>query len=391
MKILFIIFLFCTASNFSQNYKEVKIFINNPSDINELFSIGMEFDHFAQTKDGAIQTFISFEEFEILKNSRFQYEVLIENWFSYYENLPKLQGNEKENFILESKDNFGVEGFGFGSMGGYYTYAEIVANIDSMYAQFPNIITEKFSIGTSHLGRTIWAMKISDNPNQNENEPQVEYDALIHSREPQSMATLLYFMWYLLENYGSNPEVTYLVNNRELFFVPCFNPDGYEKNRQTNPNGGGMWRKNRRNNSESDGVDLNRNYSFQWGYDNSGSSPTPSSDTYRGPSPFSEPETQAVSNFIINKNIKTSLNMHSYWNAYLYPWGYINQACPDEQIYIEYCTDMTSYNNFVFGTGNQVLGYNSNGSARDWLYGEQTIKNKIFGYTMEIGSSSDGF
>lgn len=66
----------------------------------------------------------------------------------------------------------------------------------------------------------------------------------MHSREPQSMASLMYFMWYLLQNYGTNPEVTSLVNNREMFFVPCINPDGYEYNRQTNPNGGGMWRKN---------------------------------------------------------------------------------------------------------------------------------------------------
>jgi murein tripeptide amidase MpaA len=97
----------------------------------------------------------------------------------------------------------------------------------------------------------------------------------------------MYYMWYLLENYGTDPEATYLVDNREMYFVPCFNPDGYEYNRQTDPNGGGMWRKNRRNNGGSYGVDLNRNFGYMWGYDDLGSSPIPSSETYRGPSAFS--------------------------------------------------------------------------------------------------------
>jgi carboxypeptidase T len=372
-----------------QNYKKVKIFISD-SEIPELVTYGIYPDHYNVTREG-IELFLNEKEFEKLQKSRFSYQVLIEDWYTYYENLPGLTEIEKGSIISESKREFNVDGFGFGSMGGYYTFNEIVANLDSMHAQYPNIISAKIQIGTSHLGRPIWAVKISDNPNVDENEPQVEFDALIHSREPQSMATMMYFMWYMLQNYGVRDDITYLVNNREIFFIPCYNPDGYEKNRTTNPNGGGMWRKNRRNNSESDGVDLNRNYGYMWGYDNAGSSPNPSDETYRGPSAFSEPETQAVSNFIKSKKIKTSMNMHSYQNAYLYPWGYITGSVPDSLIYKEYCADMCSYNGFIFGTGSQVLGYNSNGSARDWLYGEQQQKNKIFGYTMEIGSSSDGF
>lgn len=67
-------------------------------------------------------------------------------------------------------------------MGGYYTYSEIVANLDSMYAQYPNLITQKYSIGSSQQSRTMWAVKISDNPNINENEPAVGFDALVHAR-----------------------------------------------------------------------------------------------------------------------------------------------------------------------------------------------------------------
>ena len=272
-------------------------------------------------------------------------------------------------------------------MGGYYTLAEIEADLDEMFQLYPNLITQKFSIGNSVEGRTIWAVKISDNPNTNENEPAVGFDALVHAREPQSMATQMYFMWYLLENYGTDPEATYLINNREIYCVPCFNPDGYEYNRQTDPNGGGNWRKNRRNNGSCYGIDLNRNFGYQWGYDNQGSSPDPCASTYRGASAFSEPESQAIRDLAIEKNYGTYFNMHTYGGYILYPWGYIDEETPDSLTYREFAALLTSYSGYAYGYGGQLLGYNSNGSVRDWMYGEQTDKNKIYGYTIEIGNA----
>ncbi|BDQ03105.1 M14 family zinc carboxypeptidase [Ignavibacterium sp.] len=381
-----------TISVSAQNYKQVKIYLNDFYNLSKLLELQILDDHFQYEKNNSVVCFISEREFEKLHNSGFNYEILIDDWFEYYKSFAVLSESEKQNFITESKEKFNVDGFGFGSMGGYYTFNEIVAQLDSMYNQFPNIITQKFQIGTSQQGRPIWAVKISDNPNVSENEPKVGYDALIHAREPQSMASMMYFMWYLLQNYGTDSEVTYLVDNREMFFVPCFNPDGYEYNRQTNPNGGGMWRKNRRNNGDgSYGVDLNRNFGYMWGYDNNGSSPTPSSETYRGPFAFSEPESQAIRDFAILNNYKTHFNMHSYQNAFLYPWGYINALTPDSAIYREFASDMSGFNQYVYGNSGQILGYNSNGSVRDWMYGEQITKQKTFGYTVEIGSSSDGF
>ncbi len=386
-----LIILFSFLS-FGQNYKQVKIYLNELGDTKTLIEQGISLDHFSVEKDNSIITFLSDQEFLILQSSGFNYDVLIDNWFEYYNNLPKLTYEEEIAFKEISKSQYGVEGFGFGSMGGFYTFQEAIAQLDSMYLHYPHLITQKFSIGTTIEGRQIWAVKISDNPNVNENEPAVGFDALIHAREPQSMMTLIYFMYYLLENYGSNPEVTYLVNNREIYCVPVFNPDGYEYNRLTNPNGGGMWRKNRRLNSGgSYGVDLNRNFGYKWGYDNSGSSPDPSSDSYRGTAPFSEPEAQAVSQFFASKNIKTHFNMHTYQDAILYPWGYINALTPDSLTYKEFANDMASYNNYVVGNSYQILGYLSNGTVRDWMYGEQTSKGKVYGYTIEIGSSSDGF
>ena len=398
MKILFICLLAFVVTSYPQNYKKIKIFINNEFDLYKAAELSVDLEETLHDKSGNLSLFINETEFSELQQSGLGYEVLIDDWKAYYNSRPILNEQEKAIVKLESEMNYGVSGFKFGSMGGYYIFDEIIADLDTMFQLYPNLITEKYSIGTSHEGRTIWAVKISDNPNISEDEPAVGFDALIHAREPQSMATLMYFMWYLLENYGTDPAVTYLVDNREIYCVPCFNPDGYEYNRQTDPNGGGFWRKNKRDNNNNgtfeesqDGVDMNRNFSYKWGYDNSGSSPNPTSNTYRGPSAFSEPETQAVRDLAILHNYGTHFNMHSYSDAYLYPWGYILQQCPDSLIYREFAGDMTALNGYVYGTSGEILGYQSNGTVRDYMYGEQIEKNKIFGYTLEIGSSSDGF
>ena len=386
MKTIFsIALLFLSVSLFAQNYKQISIPISSPNDFILLSQNGIDLEHSQLSKDNRLSIFVNEDDLNKISLMGFSYIILIDDWNAYYNSLPQLSNQEKENILTESQRDFNIDGFGFGSMGGYYTFAEIAANLDSMYAQYPNLITQKYSIGSSHESRTIWAVKISDNPNINEDEPKVGFDALVHAREPQSMATLMYYMWYLLQNYGTDPEVTYLVNNREIYCVPCFNPDGYEYNRTTNPNGGGMWRKNRRNNSGSYGVDLNRNFGYQWGYDNIGSSPTPSSETYRGPSAFSEPECQAVRDLAILKSYATHFNMHTYGGYILYPFGYIDQETPDSLTYREFAQLLTSSSGYSYGTGPQLLGYPSNGSIRDWMYGEQTLKNKTYGYTIEIG------
>ncbi len=377
-----------TISVFSQNYKQVKIFINNNTDIQTATELQLDLEHSIIDKEGNVSLFVNEDEYQSLVQSGLGYEILIDDWFDYYKSLPVPTETEKEMIKFQSESLFGVSGFDYGSMGGYYTLAEIEADLDEMYQLYPNLITQKYSIGTSVEGRTIWAVKISDNPNVAEDEPSVGFDALVHAREPQSMATQMYFIWYLLENYGTDPVVTYLVDNREIYCVPCFNPDGYEYNRQNNPNGGGFWRKNRRNNGGGCyGVDLNRNFGYQWGYNNSGSSPDPCSETYRGPSAFSEPESQAIRDLAIQKNYGTHFNMHTYGGYILYPWGYIDEETPDSLTYREFAALLTSESGYAYGYGGQLLGYNSNGSVRDWMYGEQTMKNKIYGYTIEIGDA----
>ena len=271
---------------------EVRIYISNQSDIMELRKQGLGFENM-KLNDKSFDVMLDSYQISILKNTGYSYEILIDDVTKDY-----LQRTKESRELMQTKKATMTSGFGLGSMGGYYTFKEVVAQLDSMRSKYPNLITIKDSIGKSIEGRAIWAVKISDNPDIKENEPEIFYNALTHAREQQGMMAVLYFMFYLLENYGTDPEVTYLVNNRELYFVPVVNPDGHIYNEKISPKGGGMWKKNRRDNGGGIyGVNLNHNFGYKWGFDNSGSVPYPEDINYRGTGPFSEPETQAVREF----------------------------------------------------------------------------------------------
>jgi carboxypeptidase T len=275
-----------------------------------------------------------------------------------------------------------------GSMGGYFTWAEMVAEFDALVAAHPTLIAPKQSIGTSHEGRPLWMWKISDNPLANESEPEVLLDSLHHAREPGGMMSLYWFVKTILEGYPTVSEYASLINHREIFVVPCVNPDGYVYNETTNPGGGGLWRKNRRNNGNgSFGVDLNRNYSYLWGYDNVGSSPTPSSETYRGPSPASEPEIQALVALAQAHPFTVIESVHTSGGFHLFPFGHLLTAVsPMAPAYLEWAARMSVLSGYRAGTVPQIL-YTTNGSARDWWEATYGIP----AMTTEMGHENDGF
>ncbi len=228
----------------------------------------------------------------------------------------------------------------------------------------------------------MWYVKISDNASVNEAEPQVLYDALHHAREPNSMSQLIFYMWYLLENYATDPQVRYVVDNEELYFIPCINPDGYIYNETTDPMGGGYWRKNRRMTNDSVyGVDLNRNYGFQWGITNQGSSPNPASETYRGPAPFSEPETRMVRDFCRAHDFVFGHNYHTHGNLLIYPWAY-NSTLADSS-FVYFGKLFTRENKYKIGTTLETVGYAVNGDSNDWMYSEKGT----MAFTAEIGKT----
>jgi len=274
---------------------------------------------------------------------------------------------------------------GQADMGGYHTMDEIYAAMDSIHSENPSITSARESVGYTIQGRVIYAMKISDNPEIDEDEPEVFYNSLTHAREPMGMEVLLYFMRYLTNNYGFDTRVDSIVNNREIWFIPLVNPDGYEFNNLTVPEGGGLWRKNRRNNGGGIfGVDLNRNFGHKWGLNDIGSSPTPSSEIYRGTGPFSEPETQAIRNFVLSHDLVITINYHTYGYLLLYSWGYTPFHPPDRLVFEMVAEAATVVNNYTWGPSHSTL-YATNGGVNDWMYGEQSSKKKIISFLPEVG------
>ncbi len=394
-------FVLLFVSAFAQQadgYARVRIWTDGRAGtLADLAALGLAVDH-GEVKAGAyITTDLSYTEIATARNAGFTCEVLIPDVASYYRSRNTGDGSSQTRSSRELCHAPGTvavpENFQLGSMGGYFMWEELIANLDAMHATFPGLISAKQAIGTTHEGRSLYMVRMSNAPDVDQEKPEVLYDALHHAREPASLSQLIFYMWHLLESYGTDDEVTYLLNNLELYFVPCVNPDGYVYNQTTAPEGGGMWRKNRRVNGDGTfGVDLNRNYGQGWGTDDSGSSPFTGSDVYRGPSAFSEPETQAMRDLCNARQFRMALNYHTFGNLLVYPWGYLpSYYTPDSAMFVEQGVVLTKENRYRFGTADQTVNYVVNGGSDDWMYGEQTTKDKIFSMTPEAGQQDEGF
>ena len=190
-------------------------------------------------------------------------------------------------------------------------------------------------------------------------------------------------MDYLLEQYGQDARITTLLDNRRAWFIPMLNPDGHIR-----VENGLDWRKNMRDNQGgSFGVDLNRNYSYMWGCDNYGSSPSSWSETYRGPSPVSEPETRAIRSFREDENYRVSLSFHSYGNVIFYPWAYSDGFTDDQKRYSRLASVISAQSGYNCGNTSILSFYPANGEFDDWNYAGLGEENKAFGLTFEVGDS----
>ena len=377
-----------------QKYSKVRVYLDGrPS--SDLLNLGLTCDHGQHRKNLYFESDFSASDIRLMDEHGFRFEILIEDVSAFYaaQNATLSQARNSNCDNSASNDYPQPSNFSLGSTGGYFSYQEMLDNLDSMRSKYPHLISARQAIDSNNLtheNRPIYWLRISDNPDIDEAEPEALYNALHHAREPLALSQLIYYMWYLLEHYSQDPAIQYIIDNTELYFVPCINPDGYIYNEINNPNGGGMWRKNRRNNGNGTyGVDLNRNYGFEWAHDNTGSSGNSSSDTYRGTAPFSEPETQNIRDFCQAHNFLFSINYHTYGAQLIYPWAYNDQLTVDSNEFRAYAALMTSENNYEFGTNMETIGYSTNGDADDWLYGEQSSKNKIFSMTPE--ASTGGF
>jgi carboxypeptidase T len=395
------LFIFQTAFAQQQRYDRVKIYLDAAHTIRQLSSLGIETDHGDYRQGYTFTSDFSESEERMIRQGGFRYDVVIRDMAAYYvsRNTTPHPSSALRSVTCSSPTGYNVQdpvNFRTGSMGGFLTYQEMLDQLDSMSVKYPNLISARQQIDTCHSieGRPIYWMRISDHPDSDQTtKPQILYTALHHAREPAGLTDMIYYMWYLLENYNNSQEVKVLVDNTEMYIIPCVNPDGYIYNETTNPAGGGLWRKNRRLNADATyGVDLNRNYGYNWGYDNVGSSIVTTDETYRGTAGFSEPEIQATKWFAEHHDFKIAVNYHTYSNMLIYPWGYIpSLLTPDSAIFTNYARVMTKNNGFRYGTGDQTVGYTTNGDSDDWMYGEQGTKNKIFSMTPESGSAAFGF
>lgn len=388
----FLLFLFLTISlfGFSQDklkYSQAKIFYSKSSDLEVLIAHGVGVDHGKAKQNTYIESVFSEDEINKAKSLGFKVEVSIPDWESYYHEVIKDAPYTKNPAPCGSTDYTVPAHFNLGSMGGYLNYTEVLAELDEMQNLYPQLITVKAPISTytTAQNRPIYWVKISDNPNTNETEPEALYTSLHHAREPGSLQTLIFYMWYLLENYQTNPTIQALVNQSEIFFIPIINPDGYAYNSTNSPTGGGNWRKNRRNNGDgSYGVDNNRNYNYHFG--ETGVSSTPSGDTWPGTAAFSEQENQAIKWFVEQHDFLMAINAHTYSNLLLFPYSWqTGIQTPDHDLFLDITDIMVQENGFT----NQISSalYPASGDSDDWMYAETSTHDKIFAMTPEIGSA----
>jgi len=242
----------------------------------------------------------------------------------------------------------------------YQNAFEVETFVRNANAYFPDL-TKLVEIGKSLEGRSIWALKISDNAQEREvEEPAILFNSMHHAREVMTPEISLDIIEYLLTNYKSDQRVKAWVDNNEIWVVPMLNVDGNAKvwSGQT------MWRKNTR---DGHGVDLNRNYPFGWNACN-GSSGRTSADDYRGPKAASEPETRALMKLVADIKPVFDISYHSYSQLVLYPYGCRNSPGDSNQVMKEIGQEMGRLLGYRAGTPWELL-YEADGGDIDWMLG----------------------
>ncbi|MBN2446090.1 MAG: hypothetical protein JXO22_05170 [Phycisphaerae bacterium] len=280
----------------------------------------------------------------------------------------------------------------------YHTLAQYETLIAGLAASQPTI-TQLTSIGQTYEGRDIWCLEISDNPGVDESEPGVVFMGLHHAREWPSLEAALDVATRLVNGYGSDPEITALVNGQRIWVLPCVNPDGYVYSHDQ----GHDWRKNRSPQLYGEfGVDINRNYggsydgfvTGEWGsVTQMATSHNPGFDTYCGAAPFSELETQAIRDFMEPLDVSIAISYHTFSRLVLWPWGYSTSATPDDVLMSAIGTGIANAISQHGGDGTYNPQqshdlYATTGGFNDWFYGYRYYESgrNVLPYTIELCS-----
>jgi len=295
----------------------------------------------------------------------------------------------------------------------YHNYTEIVTILLALNETYPDVI-DVFSIGKSWRNRDIYCVRLT-NESDEKPKPEVLFVGYHHAREPITSELPLYFVVHAVTSFGSNETVTELINKSEIYVVIALNVDGFDLFEAND------WqRKNARPTDEDDdhlidedppedadgdgfieqlidytdpqhpsfirwegtdndsdgqyaedwigGVDLNRNYDYGW----EGGVTSPKSEIYGGPAPFSEPETQAIRDFVLEHNFMYAISFHSGVELILYPWGYTYAPPPDEAKFIDIAGNLSSISGGTPYMQSSDL-YTSHGIWDDWMYGVKGV------------------
>lgn len=234
-----------------------------------------------------------------------------------------------------------------GERGVYHTYAQIGAILQQTAADHPAIAAAG-SMGWSVLGRELWTIRISDNVGVEEAEPEVRLSSTMHGNEPPGLEMLLYLVDYLTDNYGTNADVTWVVDNFEIHILPCHNPDGLVAGTRRNAHS----------------IDLNRNF------------PVPDGSIGDDGTWTEEPETVAFKNYGFAHHFVVSENGHSGALVVNYVWDHTAALAPDNDAIVNLSLEYSRYNlpmyngAFPQGITNGYAWYEVNGSLQDWSYEE---------------------
>lgn len=235
----------------------------------------------------------------------------------------------------------------------FHNYNQMTTELQNIAATYPSI-TQLYDLGHSVQGRVLWGLKITDNLDIEEDEPEVRICGLHHGNEYMGAEVPISLAQYLTQNYGSDPIITNLVDNREIWIIPMVNPDGREAGTRDNANG----------------VDLNRDYGYMW------------EAGWGSPSPFSQPETQAMRMNALENNFVLSLSFHTSGDIINYIWNYKHQSVPDNAAVVFLSQQYGSHNSYWVTDGYDW--YQTRGDTNDFSYG---CRGDI-DWTIEVQSSN---
>ncbi len=225
----------------------------------------------------------------------------------------------------------------------YPSHAEITRKLQAAVAKLPGKM-KLFSIGKSNRGKELWVVKISDNVEVDEIEPEFKYISSMHGDEITGRELTTFMIEEIAEKYGKDREITELVDNTEIYIMPSMNPDGSEMRQRGNANG----------------VDLNRNFP-DW---NSGASNT---------SFGRQIENQAVMNWQSTRKFSLSANFHGGSVVVNYPWDATYDRHPMDKfiqelslVYADLNPEMRNSSEFSGGITNGADWYVVKGGMQDW-------------------------